>query len=246
MVQNDLDVKEFFRKRLIAALRENELPEHGQGTWLAKKMGVTPKATNKWINGESMPDQRKWSKLADVLNKSRAYFYEGMEIGAGLVSAVNETNATYGEPTNDQPVEYPSQHAKIAFYVNSALSAGPGHTAHDENTIEEIAFRRDWLTKKGFSENKLVAVPCSGDSMEPTIRNGELVLINTDDSILRDNKIYAINFGEEALLKRVYRHYDGGYILRSDNNIEADRKVPAEEVELLRVIGRAVWHGGDL
>lgn len=248
MVQNDIDVKEFFRKRLLAALRENGLPEHGQGTWLAQKMDVTPKAVNKWIKGESMPDQKKWSKLASVLHKSRAYFYEGMEIGAGLVDAVAEledgtTPAYTAIPTTR---ESNSVYATIHLYSNSALSAGPGVTLHDESAIEQLAFRKDWLAKKGLSENKLVAVPCCGESMEPTIKDGEIVLIDTNDQTLRDNKIYAINFGEEALLKRIFRDYDGGLILRSDNDIEADRKVPASDTELLRVIGRAVWHGGDL
>lgn len=157
---------------------------------------------------------------------------------------MNSTGANSSEFFNKRRSD--KEYATISLYADAALSAGPGMTLHDESRIEELAFRKDWLAKKGLFEDKLVAVPCIGNSMEPTIFDGEIVLINTSDQVPRDNKIYAINVGDEALLKRVFRNYDGGYILRSDNAVEADRNVPADNTGQLRVIGRAVWHGGDL
>ena len=69
-------MKELFRVRLLKALRDMGVPEHGQGVWLSKAMKVTPKAAGKWINGDSLPDQSKWGDLANNLGKSKSYFYQ--------------------------------------------------------------------------------------------------------------------------------------------------------------------------
>ena len=63
-----------FAKKLRCALKDLGISEFGQGTWLADKMKVTPKAASKWLNAETTPRPSKWEKLAATLEKPAHYF----------------------------------------------------------------------------------------------------------------------------------------------------------------------------
>ncbi len=79
-----------------------------------------------------------------------------------------------------------------------------------------ITFRREWLTKKGYSAEHLIAVSVKGESMEPTMSDGDTVVINTLDTTPRDGETYAINYDGEDIIKRMVRDY-GRWFLVSDN-----------------------------
>ncbi|MCZ3015446.1 S24 family peptidase, partial [Acinetobacter baumannii] len=79
-----------------------------------------------------------------------------------------------------------------------------------------ITFRREWLTKKGYSAEHLIAVSVKGESMEPTMSDGDTVVINTLDTMPRDGETYAINYDGEDIIKRMVRDY-GRWFLVSDN-----------------------------
>ncbi len=68
-----------FTGRLKDALAENGVAMWGAGVRLAKIAGVTPKATNKWLNGESMPSRAKMLAIAEWLGVS----VEWLEYGEG-------------------------------------------------------------------------------------------------------------------------------------------------------------------
>lgn len=78
MVHKKIDVRKIFQDRLLAALRDLGVPQHGQGKWLADKTKHTPKGVGKWLNGESMPQPEKWADLAVDLGKAPSYFYANL------------------------------------------------------------------------------------------------------------------------------------------------------------------------
>jgi len=79
MVHNKIEDRQIFQARLLAALRDLDVPEYGQGVWLADEMGISPKAAGKWIGAESMPQPDKWADLAIKLKKPASYFYEHLD-----------------------------------------------------------------------------------------------------------------------------------------------------------------------
>lgn len=108
MVHTKTDVRDIFRLRLLAALRDFGVPQHGQGKWLADKTGHTPKGVGKWLNGESMPQPEKWADLAHDLNKPRSYFYESLgSENDGLKTPTNSAEffAQYGEYLEALPLK---------------------------------------------------------------------------------------------------------------------------------------------
>jgi phage repressor protein C with HTH and peptisase S24 domain len=107
--------------------------------------------------------------------------------------------------------------------VNLRLQAGVTGFATDEDPEEQtpIVFRRDWLTRKGYKPLKLIAVRIKGSSMEPSLFDGDTVLIDTAQSELKDGCVYAVNYEGEAVIKRMVR--DAGQWWLSSDNQDASR-----------------------
>jgi phage repressor protein C with HTH and peptisase S24 domain len=82
--------------------------------------------------------------------------------------------------------------------------------------------------------------------MEPHIRNGDLLLIDTKDQTFRNFGIYVIEVRGERLVKRVQRKFDGSLILISDNTVYQPESISAELAEEVRVVGRVIWRGGQV
>ena len=79
---------------------------------------------------------------------------------------------------------------------------------------------------------------CEGDSMEPTIHDGDLVAIRKDVHI-ENGQIAAVRIGDEATLKHLYLHDD--YIeLRPENPTYASIIRRKEEMNDVSIEGKAV------
>ena len=75
--------------------------------------------------------------------------------------------------------------------------------------------------------------------MEPTLGDGDLAMVTTDFDSEKAG-LYALNYGEEALVKRVERIADG-YQLISDNSLYPIIKVQGKDLEKLQFIGEVIW-----
>lgn len=133
------------------------------------------------------------------------------------------------------------------------LSAGHGSHVGEENGNGYLYFRKDWLEKKDLDEKKLCVVYVKGNSMEPTICDKEVILVDSSEYYthrenIDDGFIYAINIDGEAMVKRLFRRPGGGIIARSDSPAPQYRDIILDgaDIEYLRIIGRAIWHAGDL
>jgi phage repressor protein C with HTH and peptisase S24 domain len=73
-----------------------------------------------------------------------------------------------------------------------------------------------WIQRNGYSRDKLIAIHVKGESMEPTVYDGDLVVLNTADTEPVDGGVYAINYEGEPLIKRMERDA-GQWWLKSDN-----------------------------
>jgi phage repressor protein C with HTH and peptisase S24 domain len=101
-----------------------------------------------------------------------------------------------------------------------------------------IFFRRDWLGQRGLEAAELFAVEINGRSMEPSLFEGDLVVVNTGDQVARDGEVYAFNYEGELLVKRLVREADAWY-MRSDNQ---DKARYGDKLcnDRTRIIGRIV------
>jgi transcriptional regulator with XRE-family HTH domain len=118
--------------------------------------------------------------------------------------------------------------------------AGAGSSFLTEDEPDGLyAFRKDFLANLRISKNA-VLLDVMGDSMEPTLRHGDTILVDKSDIEVHDGQIYLIGFQEQLLVKRLFRDV-GGIVLKSDNQAYRETLVPPEYADDFVVFGRMRW-----
>ncbi|MDQ2762678.1 MAG: helix-turn-helix domain-containing protein [Pseudomonadota bacterium] len=124
--------------------------------------------------------------------------------------------------------------------MNLAMGSGSFMDVLEQRGVR--AFDREWL--RGISAGnvgKLFVAQGDGDSMEPTLRDGDVVLIDgSQQAIDRPERIWAISYGGLGMIKRVRSLPDGRHELMSDN--QSVRPIVASQGEL-HILGRVIWIG---
>lgn len=105
---------------------------------------------------------------------------------------------------------------------------------------QKRVFSRSWLRNfTASAPEHLFWTAGEGDSMDPTIRSGEIVLIDTAQKIPRmSGGIWALTIGEVGMIKRHHVPGRGRVQFLSDNGREPPIE-PVEDDELV-IIGRVV------
>lgn len=134
--------------------------------------------------------------------------------------------------------------------LDVALAAGTGRVNDHEVIISHLAFRSDWLRGLGLSAASSVVARAAGESMAPTIHDGDAVLIDRARAIppqhpreAKDSRpapIYALFDENGARIKRLAVSSPGVLALLSDNPEYPPDFLPADQVH---IIGRVMWWG---
>ncbi|NTT87642.1 MULTISPECIES: XRE family transcriptional regulator [unclassified Tabrizicola] len=143
----------------------------------------------------------------------------------------------------------PEDFAPIPLYAVE-LAAGAGAANGTEEVIDHMAFRRDWLRKMDVSPSAAVIARARGDSMAPTLNDGDVVLIDRskaeppskprDENDTRPPRIYALMDDGGARIKRIALAAPGMLAILSDNPASPPEFRPVSSVT---IIGRVVWWG---
>lgn len=153
-------------------------------------------------------------------------------ITAGEGSAFTASPSTAPQPINlESNPQYPS--VRRVHFKLSAGASGFGVEYHDEEGAP-IVFRRDWFERNGYRPDRLFAVRVANGSMESGLYDGDVVVVNTDQTELKDGIVFAVNYEGEMVIKRLVR--DGGqWWLSSDNpnQHKYPRKVCGEGVFII-------------
>lgn len=123
--------------------------------------------------------------------------------------------------------------------VETRLSAGNGSFVLSENVEGYYAFRKSWVRSVAASARDLVLMRVDGDSMNPTIRSGDTVMIDASRRTVIDGQIFALRFDDTIMIKRLSARPGGRVLVGSDNRQEFD----PYEVGLadLHVLGQIIF-----
>ena len=93
---------------------------------------------------------------------------------------------THGHERQVLKIEKPSNHIYLPFYEVSA-SAGVGLLAEIEERPKSISFDPSWLRSEvGVCPSNVFLMLVDGDSMQPTLKNGSMIMVNRDVDNLSD------------------------------------------------------------
>jgi phage repressor protein C with HTH and peptisase S24 domain len=153
-------------------------------------------------------------------------------------------------PVLNQTLSIPAEIAEdlaLVRRLDIQASAGVGVLAvngdENEEALQFIAFQASWLRARNINPTFCRVLTARGDSMEPTIRDGDTLLIDTSIDRAKDNTLYVIVFDGLVFVKRIHKRMSGAILLISDNPLYPDEEVRPEEVPGLHIAGRVIWYG---
>ncbi|MDR6509348.1 hypothetical protein J2792_000188 [Novosphingobium capsulatum] len=121
-------------------------------------------------------------------------------------------------------------------------SAGPGALTADEVPVGRLRFSSRWLKAQGLDPAMLSVIEVEGDSMEPTLRDSDEILVDRTPRPLRAG-IHVIRVDDVLLVKRLEAGAAGMIRVISDNPAYPRMERPMADVD---VVGRVVWKGGKI
>lgn len=199
---------------------------------LAKRVGVSRVAVTKWEDDDTIDLKGpNLLRLAEVLETTPDHIADG---------------TPHEDPSRGQSSQGVGK-VYVSRISGVKIRAGTGEFIYDFEELDNSrAFDREWMRKEGLDPPHCKLIDVDGDSMSPTLENGETILINTRDRELRHNKIFALITDDGIRVKRVLRRADGQWEIHSDNT--AKHLYPTEPfVEGKTAIwGRVRWHAGTL
>lgn len=140
----------------------------------------------------------------------------------------------------------PIPHPGFVFVPRYEVEAsmGNGTVIHSEQIVDYLAFREDWVRLElGLNPSNLILISSVGDSMEPTLRTNDLLLIDRGSSEVRHDAIYCFAYNGELRVKRMQFRMNGVMVVKSDNPRYETEEVSADNLDLIKIIGRVVWYG---
>jgi phage repressor protein C with HTH and peptisase S24 domain len=208
---------------------------------LARAMGVSPSAFRKWLKGEAEPSRERLIALAHAAGVGVAWLAEG----EGPMPAFEPVSGSRRRSNGrDAPADLDWTQYVLLPRRAEAAAAG-ALTPPDPAGTEWMALRHDWIRANcGIEPAELALETATGESMTPTIRDGDTLLIDTTDRNFRNFGIYVMEINGQRLVKRVQRKHDGSLVLISDNQAYQPDAVDKQAAAEVVVIGRVVWSGG--
>lgn len=128
--------------------------------------------------------------------------------------------------------------------VRQAAALGDGAVPDEYAETHKLKFRADSLRRKKLRAEKLAVIYGKGDSMYPTIKDGDAILIDTSDTTPRDGKLYVITYNGDLLAKRLIE-LGGRWFINSDNVSDPKwhKPQPLDETKGIEIHGRVRWIG---
>jgi phage repressor protein C with HTH and peptisase S24 domain len=210
---------------------------------LARATGVSPSAFRKWLKGEAEPSRERLVALAEAASVSVGWLArgEGPEPrlqGVGKASRARDTPLSADAGIGRDFVLLPKR--------PDAAAAGSESPSPPQGA-EFIALRHDWVRSAlGVQPEQLLVETALGESMQPGIRDGDLLFVDTSEDRFRSFGVYVVEIAGERLVKRVQPKLDGSVTLISDNAAYETEHVPSAQAAEIRVIGRVMWTCGPL
>ena len=206
-------------RRVRQALAESGLSMSEVG----RRLGISPQSVRAWKIGQAVPSIDRLGELSKITGKSLAWLQ-------GSDSATEEF-----PDENDRTVKIP--------LFSAYASAGSGIESFDgDQIVKLVVVDKDWLRLNVHctSVNNINLITVNGDSMEPTLKDGDVIFVDTGITSFRSDSIYVARINGELFVKRFQKLPNGNLMMISDNT--RYRSFELERSEDVTLIGRVCFH----
>ncbi len=218
-----------FGERLVDLLAKRGIPRRGAGAYLQRTYRVSNVTANDWLNGKFRPEIDTARQIAADHGADFDELYFGAERS--------------GSDDRD--------YADVVGYAQAVGLGAAGAEADEYAETHSLKFKKTSLRRRGIYGRNLAIYYGKGDSMEPTIEDGDAILFDTSDTRVVDGALYLIQVhgaaNPEYYVKRA-EILDGITFFRSDNpngdhQWQKPRRMDSKR-EPITVVGRVHWIGG--
>lgn len=220
-----------FGKRVREARIEAKLTQAGLGKLCDLKQPTV---------AEIEADEYQGSKRLNAMARALKVNPEWLETGRGPKHLLHTSPVVLVEGSEEEFVEVKSLSLKArAGHVGEFT---PDYVAVEGGRAYTLAYFR----KKGLKPELCFRLAISGDSMEPTLFDGDEALVNGAETEIRSGKVYAFHVRGEPRAKRFFWQSDGTLKIHSDNDARyPDEVLSKDAAETFRVLGRVIDRSGS-
>ena len=112
----------------------------------------------------------------------------------------------------------------------------------DDGEHEDFSIRKQWVRAVlGIAPEKVVMTIAAIDSMDPTVRIGDILLVDTGTTAIAGDGLYLLRHHDTTLLRRVQTMADGTVILKADNPAYTEERLSPDQAHSLAIIGLIAW-----
>ena len=205
---------------------------------LVAATGASKGTVTNWISGVNNPTGKRLVQLAQALKTTSSWLLTGNSTPEFTQVEPWDSNT----PLDDDEIEIP-------FFKDFSFACGGGSIGEAiANETRKLRMSKATLRNLSIMKENAVAATAIGDSMSPTIKDGDTIHIDLGRNNIKDGKIFAICFGGLFYCKRLYNLPLGGLRIVSDNSTEfPEIHLSAQEIidQQLEVIGW-VWQISSL
>jgi phage repressor protein C with HTH and peptisase S24 domain len=217
---------------------------HERLEWARRRAGFASKAAFADAAGVPQVTYRAYENGQNGFAKSAALFARKLGVSAEwLLEGGPEPMTT---PPSPAVVAAPKAEEVDAIEMvgiqHIDMAYGLGTTfAVDYPDVEVLRFPKAWIeTITHAPPATLTWTRGKGDSMEPTIRDGDLVLLDRSQRVLTErDAMWAFTIGEEAAIKRLRRQGEVCEIFSDNPNVPPDKQMLRD----MNIVGRVVFVG---
>lgn len=199
--------------------------EVGNAVVLAEKSGISRRVVGSYLSGDSDPSREKLVAMAKASNVNIGWLASGD-------GPIHSNDITTMDDTYTMVPRYDVQ-----------ASMGFGSDVQIEQIVDHLAFKTDWLQYIGVQKGEIALISAAGDSMEPTVVGGDLLILDMRKGMEWRDGIYVLRVDGDLLAKRLQRSMDGGLLVRSDNPAYREEVITLENLDQVQIVGRVAWFG---
>lgn len=165
-----------------------------------------------WVNGTNNPSAKHLDNLAKTLKTTTSWLLTGFADEGNNFQLVETWDGN--TPLDEDEVEIP-------FFKDFSFACGSGSIGDAiANEKRKLRMSKSTLRNLTITKENAVAATASGDSMCPTIKDGDTIHLDLGRKTIKDGKIFAVCIGGLFYCKRLYNMPFGGVRIVSDNSEE--------------------------
>ncbi|KIM03246.1 MAG: hypothetical protein KU29_12250 [Sulfurovum sp. FS06-10] len=194
------------------------------------------KIIEEMIRVSKVKNQKALSKELGVVESYITKIKNSDKISDEVMDRIREFEVKFGKLNYKSDEEYTT----IKLYPNIKASCANGSMCVAEDyDIQEMKFPTSYLLNHlGIKCAKDVhAIVADGNSMEPLIKDGDILFVVPFDSV-RDGNIYIVNVNGETYCKKVFKNpLTKGLTLKGENSSAPEYEINEYDMDTIRFVG---------